>query len=215
MHYGLTEASRSAFIEFHASRDRLDSVGKPTPNVAIRIVDDEGRELGPRVIGSIQMSGDHVTAAYWGDDSRVQREGAWLRSGDLGYRDEDGYIYICGREDDMINVGGRKVNPAEVEEALRQQERIADAVCVAAPDPITGQAVRALLVAKAGDRELPNADALADFLSVRLENYKIPIRFEWISSIPANSSGKVLRKAAADLAGAPAARKEVRARANR
>lgn len=214
MHYGLTEASRSAFIEFHESRDRLDSVGKPTPNVAIRIVDDEGRELGPGLIGSIQISGDHVMTGYWADDSE-QREGAWLRSGDLGYHDEDGYLHVCGREDDLINVGGRKVNPAEVEQALLQQERIAEAVCVGVQDPITGQAVRALLVAKPGDGELPSAEALADFLSVRVENYKIPVRFEWIPSIPTNSSGKVKRKAAADLVGTPAARREVRARANR
>lgn len=215
MHYGLTEASRSAFIEFHESRDRLDSIGKATPNVAIRIVDDDGHEVGPHVIGSIQIRGDHVMTGYWGDDSHEQREGPWLRSKDLGYRDEDGYLYVCGREDDMINVGGRKVNPAEVEQALLQHERIAEAVCVAARDAITGEAVRALLVAKAGDGELPSAEAVADFLSVRLENYKIPVRFEWISSIPTNSSGKVIRKAAAELVGTPAARREVRAGMNR
>lgn len=211
MHYGLTEASRSAFIEFHESRDRLDSVGRPTPNVAIRIVDEEGHELGPNEVGRIQLRGEHVMTGYWGTDPGESRDGAWFSSGDVGYRDQEGYLYVCGRVDDMINVGGRKVNPAEVEQALQRQERIADAVCVGTQDPITGEAVRALLVARPGDRELPSAEALADFLSARLENYKIPVSFEWVSSIPTNPSGKVARKAAAALVGTPAGRKEIEA----
>lgn len=209
MHYGLTEASRSAFIEFHESRDRLDSVGRPTPNVAIRIVDEEGHEVGPHVLGKIQIGGEHVMTGYWGAELDERREGPWLRSGDLGYRDEDGYIYVCGREDDVINVGGRKVNPAEVEQPLAAHERIAEAVCVATQDPITGEAVRALLVARPGDGELPSAEALADFLSPTLETYKIPVRFEWVPSLPRNSAGKVVRKAAAGLMGMPAPRREV------
>jgi long-chain acyl-CoA synthetase len=197
MHYGLTEASRSAFIEFHESSDRLDSIGKPTPNVTIRIVDEEGRDLGPRRIGKIQIRGEHVMGGYWGADSGERLQGGWLRSGDLGYRDEDGYLYICGREDDVINVGGRKVHPTEIERSLLGHEGIADAVCVATPHPITGEAVRALLVPKPGHSELPSADALADFLRATLEEYKIPVAFEWVSSIATNALGKVDRKAMA------------------
>jgi long-chain acyl-CoA synthetase len=204
MHYGLTEASRSAFIEFHESRDRLDSIGKPAPNVAVRIVDDEGRVLGPHHVGRIQISGDHVMAGYWGADAEERLEGTWLRSGDLGYRADDGYLYVCGREDDVINVGGRKVHPLEVEQALLRQERVADAVCVVTRDPVTGEAVRALLVARPGDGDLPSAEALTDFLLPRLEKYKIPVGFEWVPAIPTNASGKVVRKLAADLVGTPA-----------
>lgn len=197
MHYGLTEASRSAFIEFHQSADRLDSIGRPTPNVEIRIVDEDGSELGPRQIGKIGIRGEHVMAGYLGGaaDAGERSQGTWLYSGDLGYRDEDGYLYLCGREDDVINVGGRKVHPAEIEEALLRHPQVQEAVCVGIPDPITGEAVGAVLVAERGDGELPSAEALADFLTARLEQYKVPVAFDWVASIPRNASGKVDRKA--------------------
>jgi acyl-CoA synthetase (AMP-forming)/AMP-acid ligase II len=199
MHYGLTEASRSAFIEFHESKEHLDSIGRAAPNVEIRIVDDEGRELGPCRIGRLQIGGEHVTGGYWDADLGERRQGSWLCSGDLGYRDPDGYIYLCGREDDVINIGGRKTHPIEIEQALLGHERIGEAVCVAAAHPITGQAIQAFLVAKGDRGELPSAAVLADFLRARVEEYKIPVAFEWVDSIPTNSSGKVERRAVAGL----------------
>jgi long-chain acyl-CoA synthetase len=205
MHYGLTEASRSAFIEFHEAGDRLDSIGRPAPNVAIRIVDDEGREVGPRQGGRIQIGGEHVTLGYWEIDAGERLGGGLIYSGDLGYRDEDGYLYLCGREDDVINIGGRKVHPSEIEQALLGHERVGDAVCVGVPDPLTGEAVRAFLVAAEGQGELPSAGMLASFLTGRLEPHKIPSAFEWIAAIPRNGSGKVQRRAVAALHGRPAA----------
>jgi long-chain acyl-CoA synthetase len=205
MHYGLTEASRSAFIEFHESRDRLDSIGRPTPNVEIRIVDEEGHERGPHEIGRIQIRGEHVMGGYWHADAGERLQGASLRSGDLGYRDHEGYLFISGREDDVINIGGRKVHPTEIEQALLGHERIGDAMCVGTTDLMTGQAVQAFLVAKHGHSELPSAEALADFLRARLEQYKIPVAFEWVPSIPTNSSGKIDRKAVGGLVARSAA----------
>lgn len=204
MHYGLTEASRSAFIEFHESADRLDSIGRPTPNVEIRIVDEEERELGPHQIGRIGIRGEHVMGGYWAADAGARIQGTLLYSGDLGYRDEDGYLYLSGRADDVINIGGRKVHPTEIEEALLRHQQIGDAVCVGLPDPLTGEAVGAFLVAKRGPGELPSAEALADFLGATLEQYKIPIAFQWVASIPRNASGKVERKAVAGLLSASA-----------
>jgi acyl-coenzyme A synthetase/AMP-(fatty) acid ligase len=135
-----------------------------------------------------------------------------LYSGDLGYRDEEGYFHLCGREDDVINIGGRKVHPAEIEQALLGHEQIGDAVCVGTPDELTGEAVRAFLVAKRDHGELPSAEALANFLRGRLEPYKIPVAFEWGSSIPRNASGKVERKAVVGLRGRSAGRVEAGAR---
>jgi long-chain acyl-CoA synthetase len=212
MHYGLTEASRSAFIEFHQSRDRLDSIGRPTPNVEILIVDEDDRALGPRQIGRIGIRGEHVMGGYWDADAGARTQGALLYSGDLGYRDEDGYLYLCGREDDVINVGGRKVHPTEIEEALLRHQQIADAICVGIPDALTGEAVGACLVAKGGQTELPGAEALADFLRAGLEAYKIPITFQWVASIPRNASGKVERKAMTGLFSVPAASIDMGAR---
>lgn len=212
MHYGLTEASRSAFIEFHESWDRLDSIGRPTPNVEILIVDEEGRALGPRQVGRIGIRGEHVMGGYWDAHAGARMDGTLLYSGDLGYRDEDGYLYLCGREDDVINVGGRKVHPTEIEEALLRHEQVGDAICVGIPDSLTGEAVGALLVAKGGQIELPGAEGLAEFLRTRLESYKIPITFQWVASIPRNASGKVERKAVAGLFSGSAASIDVGAR---
>jgi long-chain acyl-CoA synthetase len=197
MHYGLTEASRSVFIEFHESSERLDSIGRPAPNVEVRVVDAEGGELVPGRIGAIQIRGEHVMRGYWDADAGERLRGSWLRSGDLGYRDEAGYLYVCGREDDLINIGGRKVHPTEIEQALLRYDGIEDAVCVRAPHPITGEAVRAFLVARRGSNEHPSTEALAGFLGETIEQYKIPLSFEWLSSIPTNAFGKVDRKALA------------------
>lgn len=198
MHYGLTEASRSAFMEFHESRDHLDSIGKSTPNVDIRIVDNEGCELESGRIGRIEIRGDHVMKGYWDADAGERLRGGWLRSGDLGCRGQEGYLYVSGREDDVINVGGRKVYPAEIEQALLRHEQVRDVVCVGTPNTITGEAVLAFLVAKTGCGEPPDAEALSDFLRARIEEFKIPFAFEWISSVPRNSSGKIERKALLD-----------------
>jgi long-chain acyl-CoA synthetase len=195
MHYGLTEASRSAFIEFHESKERLDSIGKPTPNVEIRIVDEEGHELETGRIGRIEIRGNHVMKGYWKADASERLRDGWLRSGDLGCRDQEGYFYVSGREDDLINVGGRKVHPVEIEQALLKHEQIRDVVCVGTPNPITGEAVLAFIVAETNCGELPNTEALADFLRGKIEEFKIPVAFEYITSIPRNSSGKIERKA--------------------
>lgn len=198
MHYGLTEASRSAFMEFHESKERLDSIGQPTPNVEVRIVDEEGRELETGRIGRIEIRGDHVMKGYWNADLGERLRGGWLRSGDLGCRDQEGYFYVSGREDDVINVGGRKVYPMEIERALLAHEQIRDVICVGTPNPITGEAVLAFIVAETNCGELPNSEALANFLRGKIEEFKIPVAFEWITSIPRNPSGKIERKAVLD-----------------
>jgi long-chain acyl-CoA synthetase len=199
MHYGLTEASRSAFIEFHHSNDHLDSIGRATPNVEILLVDEQGRNVEQGQVGKIRIGGEHVMQGYWGADSGERLQGNQLHSGDLGYCDKDNYLYLCGREDDVINVGGRKVHPAEVERALLAHQQIEDAACVAVPHVVTGETVCALLVPKKGYAQAPSAESLTQFLSARLEQYKIPLTFEWVESIPRNPSGKIERKAVRGL----------------
>ncbi len=195
MHYGLTEASRSVFIELHESADHLDSIGKSAPNVKIRIVDAEGRDVGAGETGAIMIRGDHVMTGYWNTPAEPRPPDAWLPSGDMGYRSDDGYLYLCGRVDDVINVGGRKVYPAEVEGALRQHDIVADCVCIGMTDPrkITGESVVAFLVARENSGDLPGLRELTDFLINKLELFKIPVAYEWISAIPRNANGKAER----------------------
>jgi long-chain acyl-CoA synthetase len=202
MHYGLTEASRSLFIEFHESMSRLDSIGKPSPHVEVRILGDDGEVLRPGEQGSIAVRGDHVMARYWNVPTEGRFRDGWLLSGDIGYRSEDGYLYLEGRQDDVINVGGWKVFPTEVEAALRQHEAVAECVCIGVPDPhgITGDGIHAFLQAREGLAVLPEWQGLRDFLVGKIEFHKVPAVFEWVSSIPRNVTGKVQRHLMKDLA---------------
>ncbi len=197
MHYGLTEASRSTFIEFHESREKLNSIGKPSPSVEVRVSDENDRELPPNQTGRIMVKGKMVMKGYWKDDELTEsalREG-WLCTGDVGYRDDDGFLYLAGREGDMINVGGLKVSPVEVEEVLSCHVKVENCACIGIPDPggITGEAVKAYLVSKNPSSQKPTGDELIEFLKGKLEPYKIPVAFEWVESIPQTSSGKIQR----------------------
>ncbi len=199
MHYGLTEASRSAFIEFHESRDRLGTIGKASPNVSISIRDERGQELPTGETGELCVRGGMVMREYWNapEETRNAHWGDWLRTGDLARVDEEGYLYLTGRAKDMINVGGIKVAPREVEEVLRKHARIEDAACVGIPDPqgLSGEAVKAFLVPTApppsGD---PPVQELVELVRQELEAAAVPVAFEWVDSIPKTSSGKVQRR---------------------
>ncbi len=197
MHYGLTEASRSTFIEFHESKDKLHSIGKPSPNVEVRVLDEDKRELPSNQSGGILVKGNMVMKGYWRDEELTKRvfHDGWLYTGDIGYRDDDGYIYLAGREGDIINVGGLKVSPVEVEEALALHEKIENCACIGIPDPggITGEAVKAFLVAKNPSTQKPGQEELVQFLKDKLESYKIPVDFEWIDFLPQTASGKIQR----------------------
>ncbi|MHC4161236.1 MAG: class I adenylate-forming enzyme family protein [Planctomycetota bacterium] len=196
MHYGLTEASRCTFIEFHDSRDFLDSIGKPTPNVEVRIVDEQNRDVPPGAPGEIVVKGGMVAAGYWQDPERTAKTlvDGWLHTGDLGHNDEHGYVYLHGRKGDMINVGGFNVSPVEVEEVLAQHPAIEHGACIGIPDPneVSGEVVKVFLVLVNGQAR-PTRRELVDWLKPRLEPYKVPVAFEWVDSLPKTGSGKLQR----------------------
>jgi len=181
MHYGLTEASRSAFMEFHEYTENLSSIGKAAPNVDIRIIDEE-----------ICVKGEHVTKSYWNESpERIAQDfhGEYFRTGDSGWMDEDGHIYIKGRIKEMINVGGEKVSPMEVEEVLNAIPQIKESACCAMPDKVMGEVVEAFIVEKE-----PITDAeIMEIIKPQLENYKWPKRIVRVDAIPKTSSGKIQR----------------------
>ncbi len=200
MHYGLTEASRSAFIEFHAAKDRLDSIGQASPGAELGILDDSGRILPPGAIGELCVRGKHVMQGYWGNigiGDETFSDG-WLRTGDTGYVTEDGYYYLQGRTKDLINVGGKKVSPVEIEDAIKQHPAILDCACIAIPDPdgFTGEAIKAFLVPKTATK--PEFGEIGAYLNERLESYQIPKLYQWIDAIPKTESGKIQRNKLSD-----------------
>ena len=192
-HYGLTEASRAAFIEYHAERAKLGSIGRPSPNVEIAVLDEQGRGLPPGEPGELAVRGRMVMKQYWRQPeltAQVLRDG-WLRTGDRGHCDVDGYLYLAGRQNLVVNVGGMKVCPEEVEEQLNSHPAVVESVCLGVFDPqaITGQCLQASIVT----RRPVSDEQLVEWLRGRVEEYKIPRLWRRVERIARTASGKVQR----------------------
>lgn len=193
MHYGLTEASRSTFMEFHQDASHMDSVGKASPHTEIKILDENGVECEAGNEGEICIKGEHVTHGYLDLPVGDSFFGDYFRTGDWGYKTEDGYVYLISRKKELINVGGKKVSPIEVEEQLLKIPGVEDCACIGVPDDneVLGEVVKAFIVKEKG-REITFAD-IDEQLTGKLESYKIPVCYEWIDAIPKTQNGKIQR----------------------
>ncbi|OHV56937.1 AMP-binding protein [Pseudofrankia sp. BMG5.36] len=209
--YGMTEAASQITANPVGGRRRPGSVGRPV-GTEVRIVDEDGRPLGRGQVGRVQIRGRGVISAYAtqaGDD--LFRPGGWLETGDLGQLDTDGYLFLVGRTDDVINRGGEKIFPREVEEVLLADARVARAVVYGLPHEVLGQvpAARVQLAGpadgaerRAPHRRGPAAAAAAHGLladlsercAAQLDRHKRPVRIEVVDDIPVGQTGKVLRR---------------------
>lgn len=205
MHYGLTEASRSAFLEFHSEKAKLDTVGRPSPNVAITIRSEDGAELGVGQEGEIVVSGDHVTSGYLGNDAlnAMTRFGAnHFRTGDYGFFDEEGYLHLLGRKDDMINAGGIKISPLEVEEKIREVFPRLDfcVLGIASDNQLLGE-IPVMAYVKQDGVDV-SMEALAGALRDHLDRNKFPRAVLAVDALPKTENGKVQRNKLRELVGA-------------
>lgn len=192
--YGLTETSPFASYN-HFRAYRVGSIGTPIENVEIRILDiDTGQEVPPGTPGEIAIKGPNVMLGYWNrpeETARSVRNG-WFHSGDLGFMDHDGYLFIVDRLKDMIDVGGMNVYPIEVESVLHRHEQVLEAAVFGMPDPLMGERVCAAVVLRpnavltAADVTLHCGGALADF--------KVPKSIEFLTELPRNPAGKILKR---------------------
>lgn len=172
------------------------SIGRPLPDVEIKIVDIDGNRLPPNEMGEILARGPRVMTGYWEDQEKtrqVMTEDGWLKTGDLGSMDEDGYVYISGRADGMIIRGGENISPLEVEDALFEHPKIEEVACVGIPDREWGQVPIAVVVLRKG--EVATADEIMEFCRKRLAGFKRPKAVEFVDALPRNQMGKLLRKA--------------------
>ena len=191
--YGLTETSPFASYN-HDVAFKPGSVGTPIENVEMKIVDADDREVADGERGEIVIKGPNVMKGYFGNDAATAdsiREG-WFHSGDIGYRDADGYFFIVDRVKDMINVSGFKVFPREVEEVLFRHEAVKEAAVVGIPDPVRGESVKAFVVLVEGGRA--SAEELQAFCRAAIADYKVPARIEFVPALPKNPTGKILKK---------------------
>lgn len=193
MHYGLTEASRSTFLDF-SEKTKLHTIGKASPNVDIKIVDKQGKELQRKEVGEIIVKGDHICSTFFDEQNNNIDNyfGEYIRTGDSGFMDEDGYISLAGREVELINVGGKKVYPQEIETILNSIEHIAESACVGVPDEngVLGEVVKAYLV---GDESKVDIQNIKSIVQAQLESYKWPSSYDWINELPKTESGKIQR----------------------
>ena len=194
MHYGSTEASRSAFMEFHTYKDNLLSIGKASPNVEIKIFTSQGTPAALGEEGEVCVKGEHVTCSYWNETpERFASDfyDGYFRTGDCGTMDAEGNIYLKSRIKEMINVGGKKVSPMEDEDILNTIPGIKESACIGIPDPgiVLGEVVKAFIVA---DDNLSDEEIMQQ-LRPQLEVYKLPVEIERINAIPKTGSGKIQR----------------------
>ena len=201
--YGLTETTGATTLlpsEDHDPKGpnahRLRSCGVPAPGVEIRIMDnDTGKELPAREVGEIWCKSPQVMKGYWNNPKATAESitpDGWFKTGDAGYRDEDGYIYIHDRVKDMIVSGGENVYPAEVESALMSHPAIADVAVIGVPHEKWGETVKAIVVKKA-DVAVTEAEII-EFSKGLLARFKCPTSVDWIDALPRNPSGKILKK---------------------
>lgn len=193
MHYGLTEASRSLFMEFHEYSDNLSSIGAPVcHNVNAKIFSEEGVEVSDGEDGEICISGNMVMMGYLNPEDNVNAFwGKYFRTGDWGFRDNTGHFFLKSRHKELINVGGKKVSPIEIEDVIISLG-VKDCICVGVKDEtgILGEVPKAYILKEGCSLSL---NEILEKLSGLLENYKLPRKIEWIDKIPMTSSGKKQR----------------------
>lgn len=186
--------SRADHDAAHPGRSRhLSSVGVPHSVVDVRIVDAAGSVAPPGQHGEIEIAGPTVMAGYWANDeaTRAAFDGRWLRTGDIGYLDRDGYLTLADRSKDVIISGGSNVYPREVEEVLLTHPAIVEAAVIGLPDPEWGEIVVACLVAEPGT-DVADAE-LAEHCASAIARFKLPKRYERLDFLPKNNNGKVVK----------------------
>jgi long-chain acyl-CoA synthetase len=203
--YSLTEAMMALCVNPAAGPNKSGSVGMPLPDVCVRVLDGDGgtRALPANEVGEIALAGQQLMTGYWNqpDETAVVlrdhlEDGIprrWLHTGDLGYLDEDGYLFIVDRKKDLIKTSGYQVWPREIEEVLAAHPGVADVGVAGIPDRTKGEAVKAWVVLRPG-QNATEAD-LRTFCREKLAPYKVPSTIEFRAELPKTMIGKVLRRA--------------------
>ncbi len=197
--YGLTETTGTVVALVPADHDpegtpKMRSCGQPLEGTEIRILGADGEIKGPGEVGEILIKGPLVMKGYWKNPEATAKsiQDGWFYSGDAGYTDEDGYLYIYDRVKDMIVSGAENIYPAEVESALFGHPAIADVAVIGVPDQKWGEAVKAVVVLKTGASA--TAEEIITFARQKIAAYKCPKTVDFIEALPRNPSGKLLKR---------------------
>ena len=191
---GMTETGPTVFImDPEMVARKIGSVGKPQVLARVRLVGPDGKDVQQGEEGELWFAGPGITPGYWGNPDATQdafADGVWLKSGDIGRQDADGYYYIAGRIKEMFISGGENVYPAEVENVLAAHPDILEAAVVAVPDERWGEVGRAYVLARPG-HEIPAAARITDYCREHLAPYKVPKEFVSVEDFPRTAAGKI------------------------
>lgn len=193
--YGLTETSPAATINPLTAKEFNGSIGLPISSTRVEIRNDEGQSLPHGQVGEICIAGPQVTPGYWNqpeETAKIFTPDGFFKTGDMGYVDENGFVFIVDRKKDMILVSGFNVYPNEIEEVVAEHPGVQEVAAVGVPDTQTGEAVKIFIVRK--DPTLTEGSLLAHCRE-RLTNYKVPRQIEFRTELPKTNVGKILRRA--------------------
>ena len=173
---------------------RLGSIGKPLPDVEVRIVDEDGHDVALGENGEIVARGERLMKGYWNREeaTRETLRGGWLYTGDLGYWDDEGFIFLSGRAKDFLKRGGEMIAPEEVEQIIMSHPAVDEAAIIGVPDIEWGERVRAIVVKKPG-MDL-TMEEVVEHCRPRMAGFKRPEDVIFIEELPRNPMGKVLKR---------------------
>jgi len=191
--YGSTEAApRLTYVEPEMLPSKWGSIGRAIPDMEVVVADEQGRRLPPRVQGEIAARGPSIMMGYWKDPeatAQVLRHGYYF-TGDLGFADEDGYIFLTGRARDMIKTGGNRVSAKEIEDVVSSIPGVLETAVIGVADEILGEAIKVFLVPASPEL---TEDVVKNELRQRLPLFKHPKWVEFRHDLPKNQSGKILK----------------------
>lgn len=190
--YGQTEAtSRLSYLPPKVLKEKMGSIGKGIPGTELKVLGRNGQEVAPGEIGEIVAKGGNVMRGYFKDEEETYKvlKNGYLYTGDLGITDDEGYIYIVGREKNIIKSGGNRISPKEIEDAIIELEEVLECAVIGVEDEIMGEAVKVFVVLN--DENITNKDII-NHCKGKLPSYKLPKYIEVVDKLPKNSSGKVL-----------------------
>jgi len=186
-YYGLTEASRSTFMIFD-NDNKIESVGKPSDEISLKLISNNEEST----TGEIWIKGNNVIEKYWDEEHTKENiDNKWLKTGDLGRIDNDGYLYILGRVDDLINISGEKVYPQEIERVVKVLSGIDDVVAIPMKHKVFGEVVK-LFIKKTIESDISKTEILTHCIK-HLERFKVPAKIEFVEDFPRTDYGKIKR----------------------
>lgn len=193
--YGATEAAaRLTYVEPELLIEKIDSIGRAIPGVTVRVLDEKGEDVAEGEVGELVASGPNIMLGYWNDPAATERvlDGNGYHTGDMGYRDADGYLYVTGRKDHLLKVGGHRLDPQEIEDALMASGELLEVAVLGVDDHLLGKRLVAVAVSL---QENPSDKLLLSRCLARLPRHKIPSEIRFVAALPKYPSGKIDRTA--------------------